>query len=281
MKHFIKLLQIVFILIVNINAIAQNNEVIDNNKLIELTKLKMGDELLISFIKSSPTNFKCNMADILQLKKENVSENVLIEIMKTCNSAKSSKEDENNVNNPLYSHPSGVYTYEDGNDGGKLKKLYATVVSNEKSGGAGQHFAQSFSYGFAKSSAKVQINGQSANVKTHQGSEFYFYFEIDEKPSMANWWFSKETSPNEFTLIKMKQRKNNREFSKGKSDAYTYQTGIDEDQKIQFSFEEIKPGIFKVKPKTTLKDGEYCFIYSSSVPSQYSNDKVFDFTVVR
>ena len=29
MKHFIKLLQIVFILIVNINANAQNNEVID------------------------------------------------------------------------------------------------------------------------------------------------------------------------------------------------------------------------------------------------------------
>ena len=56
---------------------------------------------------------------------------------------------------------------------------------------------------------------------------------------------------------------------------------IDEDQKVQFSFEELKPGLFKVIPKTTLKEGEYCFIYSASVPSQYSNDKVFDFSVER
>jgi len=281
MKHFIKLLQIVFILIVNINANAQNNEVIDNNKLIELTNLKMGDELIISFMKSSKTNFECDMANLVQLKKEKVSDNVLLEVRKICNGANSTREEANNANNPLHNHPSGVYIYEEGNTGSVLKKLYATVVSNEKSGGAGQAFAQSFSYGFAKSSAIVQLNGQTANVKTNQNSVFYFYFDVDEKPGMANWWFTKATSPNEFTLIKMKSKKNNREFRKGKSDSYTYQTGIDEDQKVQFSFEEVKPGIFKVKSKATLKEGEYCFIYSASVPSQYSNDKVFDFTVVR
>ena len=269
-----------FISLLNpLKSFSQTNEVIDNTKLIELTKLKLGDTLIISFIKSSTTNFSCNISDILNLKKENVSENVLVEVMKICNSAKTVKATTTNIHNPLYTHPSGVYIYEHVDTGFVLKKLYATVVSNEKSGGAGQAFASSFSYGFAKSSAIVQINGPAANVKSKPASEFYFYFETADQPNLTNWWFEKASSPNEFTLIKFTQKKNNRQFSKGKSDSYTYQSGIDENQKVQFSFEELKPGIFKVTPKTALKEGEYCFIYSASVPSQYSNDKVFDFSV--
>ncbi|MEO8769981.1 MAG: hypothetical protein ABI402_07845 [Ferruginibacter sp.] len=281
MKQNIKLLLIFIISLTCKNAIAQNSEVIDNSKLIEFTNQKFGDDLIISFIKSSQTNFNCSNDDIIALKKQNVSEKVLVEVMNICGSSKAKKEDSENVNNPVYKHPSGLYVYENWNTETILQKLYATVVSNERRGGAGQAMASRFTYGLAKSSATVQINGEEANVKIKTGSDFYFYFEPTEQPNLANWWFTKASSPNEFTLIKLKQKRNNREFTKGKSDSYTYQTGIDEDQKIQFDFEEVKPGIFKVKPKSNLKEGEYCFIYSASVPSQYSNDKVFDFSVIK
>lgn len=276
-----QLLPIAFLFIVCFQAFGQTNEVIDNKKLVELTKLKLGDTLILSFMKSSPVNFSCSMTDILELKKEAVSENVLVEVMKICNGAKSSKEDASNANNPLYFHSSGIYVYENTSSEGALKKLYPTVVSNEKSGGAGAMLAASFSYGLAKSSSIVQINGEVANVKCKQNSEFYFYFESDDRNGLSNWWFSKATSPNEFTLIKLTGKKHNRQFRKGKGNSYTYQSGIDDDQKVQFSFEEVKPGIFKLQPKSILKEGEYCFIYSSAVPSQYSNDKVFDFSITK
>jgi hypothetical protein len=279
MNRYTKILTLIFTSLIYLTTYSQTTEVIDNQKLIELTKLKLGDTLIISFIKSTPTNFTCGMTDILELKKEHVSENVLIEVMRICNSTKTVKVSEGNINNPLFAHPSGVYIYEPVDTGFVLKKLYATVVSNEKSGGAAHAFASSFTYGFAKSSDIVQINGPTANVGCIPASSFYFYFETEEKPSLSNWWFANATSPNEFTLIKFTKKKNNRQFTKGKSDSYTYQSGIDENQKVQFGFEELKPGIFKITPKTTLKEGEYCFIYSASVPSQYSNDKVFDFSV--
>lgn len=280
MTQFIKLLSLI-LFFTGTNTLAQSNDVIDNQKLIQLTNQKIGDDLIISFIKSSQTNFNCGMTDILALKKENVSENVLVEVMKICNSAKATQEDADNINNPSFKHPSGVYVYTEAQDGALLKKLFATVISNEKGGGMGNQLASRFTFGTAKSSTIVQINGQVANMKTKSGNAFYFYFENTDKPGMANWWFTKATSPNEFTLIKLKQKRNNREFSKGKSDSYSYQTGIDDEQKIQFDFEEVKPGIFKVTSKTALKEGEYCFIYSAAVPSQYSNDKVFDFSVTK
>lgn len=95
----------------------------------------------------------------------------------------------------------------------------------------------------------------------------------------ANWWFYNATSPNEFTLITLKPVKQNREFRMGKSDSYTSSVGIDEKQKVSFTFEEVRPGIFKVWTREPLKPGEYCFLFSASVPGAYTNNKVFDFSV--
>jgi hypothetical protein len=142
--------------------------------------------------------------------------------------------------------------------------------------------AQSYTYGLAKTSVKSEISGASANVKLLSSGIFYFYF---DPPSQANtpgaWWFHTATSPNEFSLIKLKIKKDVREYKSGTSNAYTDKTGIDQDQKIAFSFEEVSPGIFKVTPSKQLPPGEYCFIYSAAVPTMYTNDKVFDFSILK
>ena len=281
MKHFIKLIAMTIALVSVYATQAQTSEVIDNKKLVELAKAKLGDDLIIGFIQSSTTKFDCGMTAILQLKKDGVSEKVLAEVMKVCNINKTTKTDESNNNNPLYVHPSGIYIYETGDTGFILKKLYATVVTKEKAGGLGKGLLSAVTYGLAKSSGTVAVNGPTANVKCKSSSEFYFYFDVanSQNNSLTNWWFSLATSPNEFTLLKLDQKNKSREFKTAKTDSYTYQSGIDEDQKVEFTFEEVKPGIFRVKTKSTLKEGEYSFIYSATVPSQYSNDKMFDFSV--
>ena len=282
MKKYIKLILLLSISLITHSAKSQTSEIIDNAKLIELAKEKLGDDLIIGFIKSSPTKFDCGLSDILKLKKAGVSESVLAEVMKVCNSNKTTKVDENNTNNPEYQHPAGIYVYDKQDSGFTLKKTYATVVTQEKSGGLGENIKSTFTFGLSKKSVKASINGKNANLKCNTDATFYFYFDQNSKEaSLSNWWFSNASSPNEFTLLKLTQTEKSRQFEKGKSDSYTFQSGLDEKQKVEISFEEIKPSLFKVKTKQQLTEGEYCFLYSATVPSQFSNDKVFDFSVVK
>jgi len=173
MQHVIKFLITFLVLFINHCSFAQDTEIIDNKKLVELTKANLGDDLIIGFIKSSKANFSCGMSAILDLKKGGVSEKVLAEVMKVCNTVKSTNTDDNNSNNPLYKHQSGIYIYEKNDTGYILKKLYATVVTQEKSGGAGNAFKKAITYGFAKSAAKASVNGptgyfaQTAPSRSH------------------------------------------------------------------------------------------------------------------
>jgi hypothetical protein len=263
---------------------ADSPDVIDNKKLVELTKSGLGSDIIIGFINSSPTNFDCGMNSIIALKKDSVTEKVLVEVMKHCSDKQNSVAKAVNTNNPMEKHEGGIfcYQYKDTTSEYELKKLYTTVVSGQSSGGFGAAMAQSYTYGLAKTSVKSEISGASANVKLLSSGIFYFYFDA---PSQTNtpgaWWFHTATSPNEFSLIKLKVKKDVREYKSGTSNAYTDKTGIDQDQKIAFTFEEVSPGIFKVIPSKHLPPGEYCFIYSAAVPTMYTNDKVFDFSILK
>jgi hypothetical protein len=288
--------------LINSIAFSQASEIVDNKKVVELSKEKLGDDIIIGVIESSQTNFTCGINAILQLKKDSVSEKVIQVIMKHCNSSKITKIDERNKNNPLEKHPSGIYLYTTEDTAKILKKLYPNVITQEKSGGFGHLIAKGLTSGLINSAKKAQINGANANVKCIGSTEFYFYFvagstdmSLAEAPNnnpnsnvninntgislSNNWWFTKAISPNEFTLIKLDENRKNREFKIGKSNDYATSVGVDEKQKISFTFEELQNGIFKVKTNEPLGEGEYCFFYSSAVPQAQTNDKVFDFSV--
>jgi hypothetical protein len=283
---------IILLFCVSISASSKNltgpndsADVIDNKKIIEMTKSGLGADVIISFINSSATNFDCGMSAIIALKKDSVAEKVLVELMKRCSSQQNTEKRIANTNNPLEKHESGIYYYQKNGTPSEfeLKKLYTTVISGQSAGGFGAAIAQGATYGLAKSSIKSELSGSTANVKLSQIGEFYFYFDAStvETNNMNAWWFRTATSPNEFSLIKLKPKGKVREFKMGTSNAYTAKTGIDEDQKISFKFEETSPGIFKVLTTKPLPPGEYCFIYSSAIPSSYTNDKVFDFSIIK
>jgi hypothetical protein len=269
------------LLLFHVQTQAQSTtETIDNKKVAELSTLKLGDDVVIGLLHTSPTNFDCSINSILKLKSDNVSEKVIAEILRICSTSSSTTNAD--PNNPNTKQPSGIYIlqHDASNKKDVLKKLYATVVSGQKSGGFGEALLSHYTYGLSKNSIKAQISGANANVKCNEPNTFYFYFESNNQNlDNANWWFYKASSPNEFSLIRLKVKGGVREFTKGTSDAYTQKTGIDENQKIPTSFEEIKPGVFKVTTNEPLQAGEYSFVYSSAVPTNYLNDKVFDFSV--
>ncbi len=82
-----------------------------------------------------------------------------------------------------------------------------------------------------------------------------------------------------FALIKLTEHKSSREMTVGSSNSYGSSVGIDEKQKIEFDYHKIAEGVYKFKPKNTLENGEYCFIYTGTVPTVQSNNLVFDFSI--
>ena len=63
------------------------------------------------------------------------------------------------------------------------------------------------------------------------------------------------------------------------SGAYVESSGIPDKDKVQFDYVEEAEGVYKVFFNKPLKDGEYCFLYASTVPNRFSNNKVFDFGI--
>ena len=95
MKSLSKFLSLTFALAYSLTVNAQKLDTLDNSKLVELTKAKLGDDIIIGFINSSETKFDCSISAFLKLKKDSVSEKVLAEVMKVCKSSKVTSPDEN------------------------------------------------------------------------------------------------------------------------------------------------------------------------------------------
>lgn len=112
--------------------------------------------------------------------------------------------------------------------------------------------------------------------------EFYFYFDSNTNnignSSSGNL---QATSPNEFVLIKFIVKGKNREFITGSINNWSGANfGIDEAQRIEFSFERIRPGVYKVTPVKTLMPGEYAFLPAGGATAgTYGGFKLYDFGV--
>lgn len=59
-------------------------------------------------------------------------------------------------------------------------------------------------------------------------------------------------------------------------------SGIDDKYKIQFKYEKVSPGVYRVYAEKPLEKGEYCFMYAgatSTVMGAAPIQKVYDFGV--
>lgn len=94
-----------------------------------------------------------------------------------------------------------------------------------------------------------------------------------------NWFFASATSPNEFALVKLNQKRDSREMTVARENNFGESSGVSNKVKVDFDYTEEAEGVYKVTFKKPLAKGEYCFVYASATPSSYSNDKVFDFSI--
>ncbi|MGA2340785.1 MAG: hypothetical protein ABSF75_12885, partial [Terracidiphilus sp.] len=188
-----------------------------------------------------------------------------------------------NPDDPSAPHEAGIYFYIANATGPKMIELEPSDYSQGKTGGM---FASAMTYGIAKAKTKAVLRGAHANARvTDPNAVFYFYFEQQAAGlSQASSPFGGTSTPNEYTLLKFDVKSDTRETVVGKFNAYGASGGVDDKAVVPFTYEKLRPGVYKVTLKSPLVPGEYGFISNGGtvVAGPYAtttNSRVFDFGV--
>lgn len=264
-------------------------EIVTNQTVLDMVNAKLPADLIVTKIQTSKCNFDLSTAALVKLNESAVPADV-IKVMMQKNSAPeitpvsatstTTAAEPTDPNDPNTWHDPGIYVYASNGRERKLLMLEPTVYSQGKSGG---HFASAMTYGIAKVKWKAVVRNAHANVKVGDPkSVFYFYFE-EKGAGLSHPQFGGTSTPNEFTLLKFDVKSDSRETTVMKVNAFGSSAGTDDKANVEFTFEKLKPGIYKVTPKQPLAPGEYCFlgagIGGAFAPGAAQANRLFDFGV--
>ena len=82
-------------------------------------------------------------------------------------------------------------------------------------------------------------------------------------------------SPSEFNLVRFKENKGQREFVVGKANPFNANLGVNPGDAIQFSVQDVRDGIFAVRPMQPLQPGQYGFVLRAGSDAY----RIYDFSV--
>ena len=243
-------------------------DTLTNAKIIQLSKIGLQSSVIINKIQTSVTLFDVSTDSIISMNNNGVSSDVINEMMKVVKSQQNSNEVQVNSKVPTEMHKSGIYFYKPDDTEEPLRKVDAFVVNyRTSSGGYG---------GYGGSSTTANLTGSESKLEIKNVSPvFYFYFDNSTK-DQTDWYAS--SSPNEFLLVKLVVKKDSRLFKVGGSSSSFGSSSsnnmIPEKVKVQFDYNKVKEGIYKITFKTPLEAGEYCFVFANNTY------KVFDFGII-
>lgn len=269
-----------FILTTTQSILVGQTDTLTNDKIIKLSKLGLQSSVIMNKIQSSYTNFDVGTDALIYLSENGVTPEVINKMMNKMNELQIKESNQKDMKDPLTMRSTGIYYFNSANKEKPLRRVDPTVVSVNSTGSFGNRLAQAYTGGLAQTSEKSIISGAKSRLQINTSYPIlYFYFDHSKNPNSDSWFFASATSPNEFVLIDLKEKNDCRQLSIGLSNSYGGSSGIPNRVKIPFEYEEVGEGIYKVTFKQGLKKGEYCFLYASSTPDRFSNNKVFDFGI--
>ena len=272
----------VSLLLVSTPALA---ETLTNRSIIALSASGIGDEAIIAKIQSSEGKFDLSTEQMLALKKKGVSGPVIAAMINAGNHSgqgattlprgQSSGSERSGAAAVLAAkRASGIYLM----SGGQLVRIDFNVSGQTKTSGM---LGTVLTYGIASTSIKTVLQGETARVKTSEHAPT-FYFYLTDGTSQANVssfeaQSSSPVSPNEFSLIRLTPKNGSREARIGKVNIGGAKSGVIDKDRIDFKYDEIRPGVFSVKPGIELASGEYSFVMIGAGGAKLA--KYFDFSV--
>jgi len=262
------------------HIVRADDEVLDNQTVIDLLKMGLGETIVIDKINTSHCNFDTSIAGLKKLKGNNVPDSVISAMITQTKGVNGrlneNSGDPNDVKSP---HDAGIYIAQVVDGKNTLTELEPTVYTQSKSG-----IAIFAGYGQTAKQKAVIHPAHAALQLNVRKPVFYFYFEntkagLGETRNVA-------TSPNEFVLAQLESKDKDklRQLVVGQFNAYTGGQYGPEDKACRgITPTKLAPGIYKVVPTDDLADGEYAFFYGGNAifgsGVTTSGGKLFDFGV--
>lgn len=254
---------------------------LSTDEIIALSATGIGDEAIIAKIRSSNTHIDLTVDQMVSLKTKGVTGPVIAALL-TNNSRPAEMKLSVDSADPSVPHPTGVYLLD--NTNGKMVRIDPIVTNQAKTGGI---LGYALTGGIASMSVKAAV--QNVTARTHANEvrpTFYFFFD-ESNPSAASaaaTWASGTaatvTSPSEFTLVRLTQKKDHREARVGSANIGGVKTGVMDKDRLAFDYKIVRPGVFSVQPSAELAKGEYGFMYSlSGGGAGAMTARIFDFSI--
>jgi len=277
---------------------------------VSMLKAGLSENVVIAKLRKANRAFDLSAAEMVDLKKSGVSDAVLGVMIDptapiapasvpisltgaprasgaTPDAGVSEAAIAANLNNPDAAHDSGIYLLADKDGAKTMTLLERAAYQGAKTGGM---FVSGLTYGAKKAKTKAVIPGPRASIRAKGGQPtFYFYFE-EKSAGLGKSGFGTQTvsNPNQFALVELEAKKNNRETVIGEFSIWGASSGNNQKSMIPFKSEKLRPGVYRVTPTAPLKPGEYCFLGAPTGPmvaapmmagmSQNATD-IFDFGV--
>lgn len=260
-------------------------EKLNNDTVLSLVSAGLPDEVIVAKIKSSPVEFKLSTDDIIALKAKGLSGPVITAMIERAN-VLSRPAMSLDAADPAVPHPSGVYVLQNWLSEPKMKRIDPTATSQAKTGGI---LGYALTSGIASMSIKAAVQNETSRTAVQARKPVFFMFFDESNPdnavatsSWASGSASTISSPNELTLIGLEKKKGRREARVGSMNIAGAKVGVMDKDRVEFEFEMVRPGVYKISPKSELAPGEYGFIFSLTSGGGANGAmtaRIFDFTI--
>lgn len=262
-------------------------ETLNNTRVMELLQLGLGDEAVIAKVKASDSDYDVSTDALIALKKAGASSPVIAAMIDAASRKTATANAVLSVDSPdpKVPHATGIYLLQDWLPAPRMQAINVTTSNQTKTGG---FLGYALTGGLASMSFKAVVPGATARAASGIARPtFYFYFNQDQGAGgSAVWSAGSVTSPSEFSLVRFNVKKDHREAKVGKFNIGGAKAGVMDKDRIPFTYNEISPGVFEVRPDAALPGGEYGFMVQSSTgggPGMAGMGataaKIFDFSI--
>lgn len=225
-----------------------------------LLEAGLGEEAVIAKIETSDSNYQTDTSALIALRQKGVPSAVIAAMVKR---SAAPIEMSDSSPDPLAPHFPGLYLFDDKGAEPRMWKIDPTSSTQTKTGGI---LGYAFTGGIASASVKAVIPGEKAkNVTKTANPVFYVYFDTDSGYSsgmFATGFGAAIQTPNEFSLVRLMEKKGKREARIGSINIAGAKAGVMDKDQILFNYEQIAPAVFKVTPDIALDPGEYGFVFA-------------------
>ena len=235
-------------------------EVLTNDDVVMLLEAGLGEEAVIAKIETSDGNFQTDTSTLLALRQKNVPSAVIAAMVKR---SAAPVELSDSSPDPLAPHYPGLYLYDGSTAESRMWKIDPTSSTQTKTGGI---WGYALTGGIASASVKAVIPGEKAKIASSSGRPvFYVYFDNDAGNSsgmFSTGFGAAIQTPNEFSLVKLMEKKGKREARIGSINIGGAKAGVMDKDQIAFDYEQVAPSVFKVTPQSNLAPGQYGFVFA-------------------